>query len=202
MDRSNTEFPETHGSLLVQLKTKGDSEAWQRFVATYRPVIYRMARKRGLQDADAQDLAQHVLISIAGSIGRWEKQDESIRFRHWLRRVAKNAITNAVTRGPKIKAAGGTSVAIQLNAQPESEGDLDRELALEYRREIFFQAASIVKTEVTHDSWRIFELAVVEGQPIESVASQLNKSVGAAYAARGRVMSRLRHAVEQLEKSE
>jgi cyclic beta-1,2-glucan synthetase len=38
-----------------------------------------------------QDLAQTVLRSVAGAIDRWEPRP-GIRFRHWLGRVAKNAI--------------------------------------------------------------------------------------------------------------
>ncbi len=71
------------------------------------PVIYRIAIARGMQDADAQeDLSQHVLMAVAASIGRWEKFGKAIRFRHWLRRVARNAIVNALTRRPPDQATG------------------------------------------------------------------------------------------------
>ncbi len=89
MTKSDSDFPETRASLLLQLQAGDDQDGWQEFVAIYRPIIYRLARKRGLQDADAQDLAQQVLLSIAGAIERWHKHDESTRFRHWLRRVAR-----------------------------------------------------------------------------------------------------------------
>jgi hypothetical protein len=65
---------------------------------------------RGLQHADAQDLSQQVLMAVASAIGTWEKRDESTRFRHWLSRVTKNAILNALTRRPKDQAIGGSSI--------------------------------------------------------------------------------------------
>ena len=89
-----TPFPETRESLIVQVKDPSNRLAWERFVAIYQPVIYRIAIARGLQDADAHDLTQQVLIAVASSIGRWEKSGETKRFRHWLRRVARNAIVN------------------------------------------------------------------------------------------------------------
>jgi hypothetical protein len=55
-----TEFPDTRESLLVQVRSAANREAWDEFVLVYRPVIYRLARNRGMQDADAQDLAQRV----------------------------------------------------------------------------------------------------------------------------------------------
>src|SRR5437868_12133380 len=96
-----TQFPETRDSLLVQVRSPANREAWEAFVQIYRPVIYRLARGRGLQDADAQDLAQRVLMAVAAAIGSWEKSSESVRFRHWLSRVARNAIVNALSRQPQ-----------------------------------------------------------------------------------------------------
>lgn len=201
MTKSDSEFPATRASLLLQVQAGIDQHAWDEFVTIYRPIVYRLARRRGLQDADAQDLAQQVLFSVAQSIEGWQKSDESVRFRHWLRRVAKNAILNALTRRPKDGAAGGTSVHEFLHEQSDPDG-FDREIELEYRRELFFRAAMIVKSEIATESWKVFELAVIEDIPIEEVAKRVNKTVGAAYAARGRVMNRLRCRVEELEQHE
>lgn len=176
-----------------------DHEIWQEFVTIYRPIIYRLARKRGMQDADAQDLAQQVLLSIAGSIERWQKTDESVRFRHWLRRVAKNAICNALTRRPHDRGVGGTSIQALFESQCVVDDNFENEVELEYRRELFLRAASIVRRDVAAETWEVFQLAVIEGVPIEEIAARMSKSVGAAYAARGRVMNRLRRLVEEME---
>lgn len=199
MTKSDNEFPDTRASLLLQVQAGDDPTAWDQFVEVYRPIIYRLARRRGLQNADAEDLAQQVLLSVAGSIADWQKRDESVRFRHWLRRVAKNAILNLLTRGPKERAAGSTSVHELLHQHDADDSAIARELELEHRREIFFRASAIVKSEITTDSWKVFELAVIEDIPIEQVAATLDKSVGAVYAARSRVMKRLRRCVEDME---
>lgn len=202
MTKPDNEFPDTRASLLLQVKAGDDPNAWDEFVAVYRPIVYRLARRRGLQDADAEDLAQQVLISVARSIEGWQQRDESVRFRHWLRRVTKNAIINLLTRGPKERAAGSTSVHELLQQHDADDRELARDLEIEYRREIFFRAAAIVKSEITTDSWKVFELAVIEDIPIEEVAVTLDKSVGAVYAARSRVMKRLRRYVEEMERDE
>ena len=202
MTKSDSEFPETRASLLIQLQAGNDAEAWRDFVTIYRPIIYRLARRHGLQDADAQDLSQQVLLSISGSIERWQKRDESVRFRHWLRRVAKNAICNALTRRPKDRAVGGTSIQNSLEEHGQEDEELAREIEFERRRELFLRAASVVKTDVATDTWQVFQLAVIEGLPIKEAAATLNKSVGAAYAARGRVMNRLRRIVDEMEQQE
>ena len=68
------EFPETRSTLLANVASPANREAWQEFELLYRPVIYRMARGRGMQDADAQDLAQTVLVNVSLAIGRWGKE--------------------------------------------------------------------------------------------------------------------------------
>lgn len=202
MTKSDSDFPETRASLLLQLQAGDDQDGWQEFVAIYRPIIYRLARKRGLQDADAQDLAQHVLVSIAGAIERWQRYEESVRFRHWVRRIARNAIFNVLTRRPRDLAAGGTSIQELLEGYADEDSNLSREIDLEHRRELFLRAASSVRTEVSPSTWKVFQLSVIERYAIEEVAARTNKSVGAAYAARGRVMSRIRRIVDEMERSE
>jgi RNA polymerase sigma-70 factor (ECF subfamily) len=197
-----TQFPETRDSLLMQVRSPANREAWDEFVLIYRPVIYRLARQKGLQDADAQDLAQRVLMSVAAAIGQWEKTNESVRFRHWLRRVARNAIINALVRQPLDRAAGGTSVQDLLLEQPEADSQSNAEIELEYRRELYLRAARNVRTDVEPDTWRAFELTVIENQSIEDAANQLDKPIGTIYAARSRIMRRLREAVQELEQAD
>ena len=196
-----TEFPETKSEVLARIQSPEDREAWEGFVSMYRPVIYRMARRQGLQDADAQDLVQRVLVAVAGSIGRWEKR-EGIRFRHWLRRVTKNAVLNALSRQPHDPGHGGTDAQDLLSNQPLKNPDDDRDFALERRREIFHRAAVIVKSEVRGNTWGAFELTVVDGLPVEEAAENLGISAGGVYAAQGRVMDRLKRVVAEIEKEE
>jgi RNA polymerase sigma-70 factor (ECF subfamily) len=62
--------PETRASLLLRIRDPLDRDAWEEFSALYRPVVMEMARGRGMQNADAEDLAQHVLVAISGAIER------------------------------------------------------------------------------------------------------------------------------------
>jgi RNA polymerase sigma-70 factor (ECF subfamily) len=194
-----SEFPDTRSTLIAQVRSRENHEAWTQFVTLYRPAIYRMARKRGMQDADAQDLVQAVLIRVLGAIHRWERTESSVGFRHWLSRVAKNAILTALTRAAKDAGIGGTDVQELLNEQPEVDPDIEQDFALEFLREKYHRAAATVQTDVSAQTWRAFELSVVEGMPCCEVAELLGMTIGTIYAARSRVMRRLRDQVERLE---
>lgn len=193
-----SEFPETHDSLLVQVQDPANRDAWDLFARIYRPAIVRIAMTRGLQHADAQDLAQQVLILVANAIGSWERRDESTRFRHWLSRVTKNAIINALTRRPKDQAMGGSSIEELLCEVVDRDEATTALLENQLRRELYLQAAELIKAEFRPDSWQAFELSVAGEFTIEQVAEQLGKSVGAIYTARSRIMFRLREIIAEL----
>ncbi|MGO9110832.1 MAG: RNA polymerase sigma factor [Thermoguttaceae bacterium] len=191
------EFPETRASLLVRIQSPQDEEAWREFAAIYRPVVYRLARKRGLQDADAEDLAQRVLIAVQRAIGNWENDPAKGRFRFWLARIAQNAIINALTRRPPDAAAGGTTIHELLEKQPQPDHRTQQELQREHRRSLFRWAAQRILPEFRDGTWDAFWLTTVEGMSVEEAGRALGKSLGAIYAARSRVMRRLKDEIQQ-----
>src|SRR5262249_54659976 len=96
--RAMNDLPETRHSLLVRLCDRSDREAWDEFAAIYEPAVYRLARGKGFQHADALDLVQEVLWGVAKAIDRWSPDAERGRFRTWLFRVARNVTVNALVR--------------------------------------------------------------------------------------------------------
>jgi RNA polymerase sigma-70 factor (ECF subfamily) len=192
-----TEFPNTQSLLLANIQSPENREAWEEFVKIYRPVIYRMARRRGMQDADAQDLSQDVLMRISKSIEGWVPQ-EGVRFRHWLRKVASNAIVSAVTKSKPLGIMGGSAAEQILVETPEASA-VTSELRDECFREQYLRAAAIVRVDVSPATWAAFEQTVIQGQSCEDAAESLGKSLGTIYAARSRILKRLQIEVQRIE---
>lgn len=185
---------ETDLQLLAKLRDAGEVAAWEEFVAIYRPAVYRLARRFGLQDADAQNLIQQVLLKVASGLSDWSDRPGR-SFRQWLTIVARNAAIDAVRRIRSDVAVGGTSVhqALQAVAEPQ---DCEHEVQLELERQAFRWAAERVRCEFTEATWLAFWETMVEGRTCEQVAAELSKSIGAIYTARSRVMQRLKKEVE------
>lgn len=194
-----TSLPETRESLLVQIRDPGDAAAWERFVTVYRPAVFRLAVRCGLQETDAEDLAQRVMISVSRAIGGWTKDAKRGTFRGWLLRIARNEIINALTRRPKDAGRGGTSVVNQLEQCASTKDSVEALIEDEHRRAIFRWAAEEIRPEFQAATWQAFWLSSVEGQAVDDVAMKLGKSVGAVYAARSRIIRRLKDVVRESE---
>src|SRR6476659_8512080 len=97
------EQAETRLSLLVRLTRSGpaDERAWQEFVNYYAPVIYRWSVQRGLQDMDAQDLTQQVLLRLATKLPAFT-YDPARSFRSWLRTLTYHAWADLLSEQGRI----------------------------------------------------------------------------------------------------
>jgi len=194
------EIPKTRASLLVRIRNPQDDEAWAEFVGLYEPVVYRIARQRGFQDADARELTQDVLVAVASAIERWEPDPARGKFRTWLFRIARNLSINLlVSRRRHAQGTGGTDFQALLEEQEAPRGEDSDLFDREYRRELFGRAVAQVRGQFREATWQAFWLTSVQGRDIGEVAEELGMSAGAVYIARSRVMARLREKVEQLD---
>lgn len=193
-------WPETNESLILRVKDPADAASWLDFLAIYRPVVVRMACGRGLQHADADDLAQQVFMSVSRAIKDWEPDANQPPFRVWLSRITRNAIVNALTRRKPDAAGGSTSMHEMLRELPQSDGETTEQVIEESRREAMRWAAEEIRSEFKDETWSMFWLTSIEGESVAVVAQLQNKTPGAVYMARFRVMQRLKEKV--LEVSE
>ena len=193
-------LPDTKYSLLVRLNDASDSEAWMEFVELYETAVFRHVRSKGLQDADAIEVVQEVLIVVHCSVGEWNPKGAG-SFRAWLLRVSSNlAISMIRQKYRRRMVTGGTSVNNILRATPSvADQDATDEEDVEWRQWAFCWASSKAQREVSEITWRAFWLTAVENRPPADVAKQLELSVGAVYAAKCRVLQRLRLSVGEIE---
>ena len=191
--------PSTRYSLLVRLCEASDEQAWQEFMEIYEPLVYRLARRRGFQHADADDLCQEVFQATAKAIERWHQRPDRGSFRAWLFQIARNVMINTLRRRQRHPGGvGGSEIKRLLDQQPADDQE-SRLLAMEYERHLFQWAAEAVKQEFRPTTWQAFWRTGVEGRKANDVAGELQISVGAVYIARSRVMARLREKIEEIE---
>ena len=192
-----SEFPETDPSLIDRVKDMSDGASWLEFMRIYQPVVYRMARRRGMQDADAQDVSQQVFTSISRSLASWHPATDQPPFRAWLSTIVRNAVTTALTRRRPDQGTGSSSVADALDRLP-SEEQTATELITEAKREIVRWAAEQIRPEFTELTWDIFWKIAMQDLSVADVSKTTGRSVGAIYVARHRVLARLKEKIAEV----
>lgn len=191
--------PDTRASLILRLSNAADVEAWDEFVLIYEPLILRLGRRHGLQEADAEELVQEVFLAVSRAVSRWNGDPARGRFRGWLFRIARNLLINVLTRRRfQVIGSGDSAMRRLLDEQAAPSNGESRELDLELRRELFRRAAQVVRDTVSETTWQAFWQTSVEARPIADVAQALGITVGGVYIARSRVMARFRDEVRRL----
>ena len=194
------EPPLTRVTLLNRIKDGADADAWHEFVHLYGPVVYGFARKRGLQDADAADLMQEVLRSVARNAGRMDYDPKRGTFRGWLYTVTRNKVYNFLNgQRNRPRGTGDSAAQERLDAIADRDDDRDDDWELEYQRRLSAQAMELVKDEFQPNTWKAFWRTAVEGRPAQEVGAELKMTSGAVYVAKSRVLARLREEVQRLQ---
>ncbi len=186
---------ETRTSLILRLQNAEDVSAWEDFVGLYGSVLFRVARRRGFQAADAENLVQEVLFVVVRSVSQWLERDDRGSFRAWLLRIARNEATDMLLRRGKRSLAQDTAATQMLESLPARD-DITKQLELEYERTVFQWAAEKVRTSVAPHTWQAFWLTHVEGLSIEEAARTLQTRPANIYFGRSRVMARIKELVE------
>ena len=195
-----SDSPDTRPSLLVRLQGERDDDAWAEFAEIYGPLIYRVIRRQGVQHVDAEDLTQQALVAVASAIDRWTPGDRDGSFRAWLFRIARNMLINFVSRRrSQHVGVGGTSFAELLREQPQADPASRSSVDEELHAEMLRWAAQRIRSEFHESTWQAFWRTTVDGEEIPAVAEALNVSLGSVYAARSRVMARLKRKVREFE---
>ncbi|MDG2220231.1 MAG: sigma-70 family RNA polymerase sigma factor [Rubripirellula sp.] len=192
--------PETQPSLLVRIRNERDTESWSRFVEIYAPAVFRFLKQQGLQDADAADLTQEVMASVAAAIKSFDYDAHRGRFRGWLFTVVQNKVRNFWRDAAKSPDAKGHPRAHrQLIDQPDERHDASKVWQQEYEHRLFISASEQVRPMVQESTWLAFWNTAVDGESPAAVAIQLNMTPAAVRLAKARVIHRIKQEIKLLE---
>jgi RNA polymerase sigma-70 factor (ECF subfamily) len=187
--------PSTRPSLLIRIRDHRDVEAWRQFVDLYAPLIYRLARRRGLQDADAADLTQEVLQKVSHAAARLNYDACKGTFRGWLFTITQNRVTTFLGRKRRLPQTRQDQGFFEAQPAREEEKLLWEQ---EYEQRLFDWAAEQVRDCFQERTWQAFWQTAVDGRTPAQAAMELGISVGAVYIARSRVLNRLRERIQEV----
>jgi RNA polymerase sigma-70 factor (ECF subfamily) len=182
---------DTPASLLERLRDPAEQRAWVRFVDLYTPFLYAWARRTGCPEADAADLVQEVFLVLIRKLPEFT-YDRHRSFRGWLRTITLNKWRDRQRcRGLPLEPG---AAALADVAGPD--GDTFSEA--EYRQYLVGRALEVMRADFHPTTWRACWECIVSDRPAADVAAELGISVAAVYAAKSRVLRRLRQELDGL----
>lgn len=181
--------------LLDALKDQSNEPVWEHIDARYRPVLRGLARRLGLGESDAEEVAQQSLAEFVRAYrdGRYDRSKG--RLSSWILGIAHHTSLRALRERGRRAAVGGTALA-----------DVPGEDALrsiwedERDREILSRALGILRDESSIDDRTLlaFELVGLRAVPVQEAARRCEMTPDQVYVAKSRVTKRLRSLVEEM----
>jgi len=191
---------ETRVSLLDRVRNHADHEAWREFDERYRELILRYCRRRGLQQSDAEDVRQAVMLNLAKKLKTFEYSPQRGRFRSYMGQTVANAIRRHFRRPRPDNQGLDTDVVSDLSGLDEVEQDQvweDEWMLYHYRL-----AMQTVRRSAEVKTVEIFE-HLLAGESIDDVASRFGMKRDAVHKVKQRMRDRLRdqiaHQVQEEE---
>jgi RNA polymerase sigma-70 factor (ECF subfamily) len=209
----------TRESLLSRLKNREDRDSWEDFFETYWQLIYSTARKAGLTDAEAQDIVQETVISVARNIEGFKYDPAVCSFKSWMLQLTRWRIINQLKKRQKpgrsdyppasgapdnlwIPATDRTDRTPIIERIPDPAG-LDLEIIWneEWEKHLLTAAMERVKRKVAPEQLQLFDLYCVESWPAQKVAQMLGVSLGRVYLAKHRIGQLLKKEIRSLRQT-
>ncbi len=193
----------TRRSLIEQLPNREDRTSWQEFFDTYWRLIYGVARKSGLNDAEAQDVVQETVIGVSKSIERYRADAGS--FKNWLLQLTRWRIIDQVRKRSPANAMDRHHDDSRLTAPIDRIADtsgapLEAVWEEQWQATLLENALERLKKKVNPKHFQIFDCAVVKRWSARKIADELDVNVAQVYLVKHRLAGLLKKEVAGLEK--
>ncbi len=193
---------ETSLSLLNRLRRSPESESWDRLVELYAPLIRTWLPKYDVQDSDADDLVQEVLLAVSKDLCKFEHGGQPGAFRGWLKAILVNRLRKFWRGRDRRPQTPGDS---DIDARLAQLDDPSSEMSLIWNREhdqyVLRQLLALAEPHFARTTWTAFCRVALDGAKADVVAEEMGISLNAVCLAKSRVLRRLRQESEGLIES-
>ena len=190
----------TRSSLLKAVADTENEAAWKRLFDLYAGFVFSLARSKGLNDEDADDVVQAVFSDFARTLPAFQYDRAKGRFRTYLVGLVNWRVTDKLRAGKRdaaLKSAFGRETMAQ---QPTTLPDVDDDefLVSEWQNAALEEALRRMQPDVRPEHYAAFVASSVEGQDTETVCALHGLTRDNLYQIRKRLTVRLRETVAKV----
>jgi len=193
MTRGN--WPTTQISLLERIRNQEDTLPWDQFVGIYGPLIMRYCCRRGLQESDARDVVQEVLLQVSKGINNFRYDPDRGRFRNWLGTIAHRAMLKHEAKSRRAVVGPGNGKTLQPSSIEECQQPLGEAWIEAFNAHVYRTALERIRLDFDEETWRAFDATFSENRAPRDVAADLKRTAGWVYQAKSKVVRRLKKEV-------
>ena len=193
---------ETRSSLIQRLKATINGESWEEFFHTYWELIYNVARRAGLSEADAQDIVQETILKVHNSLDRFEYNRKRGTFKGWLRTVTRSRLNDFFKKQQRRPALNQPleETADELQNLRDPEGpEIEKIWDEEWNRNLIQAALNRTKKLSSPKQFQIFKCHYIDEWTVRETCRTLGVNAAQVYMAKQRVGKIFREAVETLQ---
>ena len=193
---------ETRSSLIQRLKATINGKSWEEFFHTYWELIYNVARRAGLSEADAQDIVQETILKVHNSLDRFEYNRKRGTFKGWLRTVTRSRLNDFFKKQQRRPALNQPleETADELQNLEDPEGpEIEKIWDEEWNRNLIQAALSRTKKLSSPKQFQIFKCHYIDEWTVRETCRTLGVNAAQVYMAKQRVGKIFREAVETLQ---
>lgn len=206
----------TRWTLIERFKDWGDEASWREFFETYWQLIYAVALKAGLTDTEAQDVVQETVIAVAKKMPEFKCGPQAGSFKGFLLQITGRRITDQFRKRGRAGQASrlphsgdvpnrladedATGRTATIERVPDPAGfALEAVWDEEWRGHLMEMATRRLRQQLDPEQYQMFELHVLQGQPVKEVARKLGVTRAQVYFAKYKVSLRLKKEIRKLD---
>jgi len=195
----------TSYALLTRLQGGDDEKSWEKFFERYRGLIFSLAIRAGLTEAEAQDAVQETMICVARKLHKFQCDRSLGTFKGWLRNLTRWRIADQlrarVPRDQREEVTSDDEAGALLREIPDHDVNrLDTLWEEEWRANLLSAALQRLKGQIREKHFQMFDLYVIKQWPVAKVARRLGVSAAQVYLAKHRISALVKREVEAMQK--
>jgi RNA polymerase sigma-70 factor (ECF subfamily) len=189
-------------SLLLRLRHSPETDAWNRLVELHAPLLRAWLRKYDVQDSDADDLTQEVLLAVSKDLGKFDHAGHTGVFRGWLKAILVNRLRKFWrARDRRPQARGDSHIDARLAQLDDPASEMSQIWNRQHDQYVLRQLLALAEPHFAPTTWKAFCRVALDGARPDVVAEEMGISRNAVIIAKCRVLSSLRQESEGLIES-
>ena len=184
----------TRSSVLRAVADTGNEAAWNRLFNLYAGFVFSIARRKGLNDTDADDMVQTVFADLARNLPTFKYDREKGRFRSYLTGLVNWRVMDRLKTLKREAELKADFWEYARSAAVEGDDFADRE----WQSAATEEALRRMKPDVRPEHYAAFVASAIEGQDTETVMRLYGISRDNLYQIRNRLTARLREVATEV----